>query len=171
MRIGLTAKLLMVRGLASAVSVMAMALAARWSFQHGFLDYLGQQELKGRPGPREVRNAVNAQSTSIPNNRGASDFFWQWVKFLDHDIDLTDGVDPPEPASILIPVGDPWFDPSASGTETMAFNHCVYDPETGIDSDKDILSFASLRLCERNSDVYGRTLARLSHQANLSKRG
>ena len=46
MRIGLTAKLLMVLGLASAVSVMAMALAARWSFQHGFLDYLGQQELK-----------------------------------------------------------------------------------------------------------------------------
>ncbi|NEX20175.1 HAMP domain-containing protein [Thiorhodococcus mannitoliphagus] len=46
MRIGLTGKLLLVLGLTSTLSVVGMGLAARWSFQHGFLDYLGQQELK-----------------------------------------------------------------------------------------------------------------------------
>lgn len=46
MRIGLTTKLLLALGFTSAVSVLAMGLAARWSFQHGFLDYLGEQELK-----------------------------------------------------------------------------------------------------------------------------
>jgi hypothetical protein len=46
MRIGLTGKLLLVLGLTSTLSVVGMGLAASWSFQHGFLDYLGQQELK-----------------------------------------------------------------------------------------------------------------------------
>lgn len=46
MRIGLTIKLLIILGITSAVSVLAMGLAARWSFQHGFLDYLGQKELQ-----------------------------------------------------------------------------------------------------------------------------
>jgi two-component system sensor histidine kinase BaeS len=46
MRIGLTGKLLLVLGLTSTLSVAGMGLAALWSFQHGFLDYLGRQELK-----------------------------------------------------------------------------------------------------------------------------
>ncbi|ESQ16922.1 MAG: HAMP domain-containing protein [Thiohalocapsa sp. PB-PSB1] len=46
MRIGLTGKLLLVLGLTSTLSVVGMGLAARWSFQHGFLGYLDQQELK-----------------------------------------------------------------------------------------------------------------------------
>jgi len=33
-------------GLTSTLSVVGMGLAARWSFQHGFLDYLSQQELE-----------------------------------------------------------------------------------------------------------------------------
>ena len=73
----------------------------------------GVSELAGthRPGPREISNAVNAQDQSIPNRLDASDFLWQWGQFLDHDIDLTDGTDPPEPANIPVPAGDIYFDP------------------------------------------------------------
>lgn len=57
---------------------------------------------QNRPGPREVSNAANAEASSIPNSRGANDFFWQWGQFLDRDIDLTDGIDPPESEPIAI---------------------------------------------------------------------
>ena len=65
-----------------------------------------------RPGPREVSNAVSAQAETRPNTAGYTDFLWQWGQFVDHDIDLTDGSDPVEPADISIPAGDAWFDPA-----------------------------------------------------------
>ena len=80
MRIGLTVKLLVILGLTSAVSVLAMGLAARWSFQHGFLDYLGQQELK-RVAPLEEA-LVEAYE-----EHGSWDLFQRdpgvWPRFVD----------------------------------------------------------------------------------------
>jgi hypothetical protein len=64
---------------------------------------------------------------------GASDFLWQWGQFLDHDIDLTEAQDPEEPASIPVPAGDPWFDPTNSGIATIALNRSVYHHGTGHD--------------------------------------
>ena len=69
-----------------------------------------------RPGAREISNAVAVQIELMPNPLRASDFLWQWGQFLDHDIDLTDGVDPAEHADILVPAGDQYFDPTSSGT-------------------------------------------------------
>jgi hypothetical protein len=56
----------------------------------------------GRPEPRDISNAVVDQPGSILNPLGASDYLWQWGQFLDHDIGLTDGSDPPEPENIRI---------------------------------------------------------------------
>ena len=84
-----------------------------------------------RPGARTISNAVNAQAESVVNPGSASDFLWQWGQFLDHDLDLTDGVDPAEPANIAIPAGDAWFDPAGTGSKTMPFNRSIYDPDTG----------------------------------------
>lgn len=86
-----------------------------------------------RPSPRAISNAVCAQSTSIPNRRGASDFLWQWGQFIDHDLDLTSRADPAEAAPIAIPTGDPYFDPTATGTAILSFHRSAYDPETGVD--------------------------------------
>ena len=71
---------------------------------------------ENRLSARTISQIVNAQNHLIPNTIGVSDFLWQWGQFLDHDIDLTDGVDPPEPADILVPVGDPHFDPAGTGS-------------------------------------------------------
>jgi hypothetical protein len=62
---------------------------------------------------------------------GASDYLWQWGQFLDHDIDLTEGSDPPEPAHIPIPAYDLDFDPDGSGDDVFDFNRSIYDAATG----------------------------------------
>jgi len=99
-----------------------------------YADGLSQPAGAQRRGAREISNIVTAQDGPIPNPLGASDFLWQWGQFLDHDIDLTDGADPPESWPIPVPAGDPWFDPQASGTLSMSFNRSLYDPATGSDS-------------------------------------
>ena len=81
-----------------------------------------------RPGARYISNTVMDQTISIPNAYGITDFLWQWGQFLDHDIDLTDGIDPPEPEYITIPTGDIYFDPANSGNAYIAFNRSIYDP-------------------------------------------
>ncbi len=88
-----------------------------------------------RPGPREISNAVNAETPPGPKLIHESDYLWLWGQFLDHDIDLTDGTDPPEPADIAVPMADPDFDPDGSGTVVLPFNRSIYDPATGTGAD------------------------------------
>lgn len=89
----------------------------------------GLQALAGaeRPNPRAVSNAVHQQTEARPNRAGLSDMFWQWGQFLDHDIDLSDGSDPPEAAPIAVPRGDPAFDPQGTGQVSIAFNRSRHD--------------------------------------------
>lgn len=70
----------------------------------------------GRPGAREVSNAVAAQKESILNRHLVSDFIWQWGQFLDHDLSLTPVSELVEPFNIKVPAGDPFFDPAGTGT-------------------------------------------------------
>jgi peroxidase len=57
--------------------------------------------------------------------------FWQWGQFIDHDMDLTEGADPPEPFPIQIPTGDSFFDPYSTGTAIISMNRSAYDRATG----------------------------------------
>ena len=93
-----------------------------------------------RPSPRVISNTVLAQDESLPNGLGVSDFLWQWGQFVDHDIDLTDGADPPEAANIAIPGGDAWFDPTDEGDAELSFNRSIYDPETGTGTPREQLN-------------------------------
>ncbi len=86
------------------------------------------------PSARAVSNAVSAQSGSVLNDLGLSDWFWQWGQFLDHDIDITEGVEVPEAYNIKVPQGDPFFDPYNTGTQTINLNRSIYDPNTGVET-------------------------------------
>ncbi len=102
----------------------------RWlplSYSDGIAALAGES----RPNPRAISNAVLRAEGDRPNDRGASDFLWQWGQFLDHDIDLTDGADPEEPAPIAIPAGDIWFDPEGTGQREMEFNRSLYVEGSG----------------------------------------
>ena len=113
-----------------------------------------------RQSPRAISNAIFAQSTSIPTQFNTSDFLWQWGQFLDHDIDLTDGSDPAEPANILVPAGDLYFDPSFSGIEEIPFNRSLYDPATGFNNARQQLNEISAWIDASN--VYGSNSERAS---------
>jgi peroxidase len=108
-----------------------------------------------RPGPRAVSNAVSAQAGPIPNPFGLSDYLWQWGQFVDHDIDLTGGVDPPEPADVPVPLGDLFFDPTGTGTARIALNRSIYDPTTGISPARPREQINEITAWIDASNVYG----------------
>jgi peroxidase len=117
----------------------------------------GVSELAGpsRPSPRVISNVVNAQNGSIPDPLGSSDFLWQWGQFVDHDIDLTDGADPPEPADIACPLGDPFFDPEGAGSGVIPFNRSLYDHASGVDIDNPRQQINEITAWIDASNVYG----------------
>ena len=78
------------------------------------------------PNERTVSNTCMQQSAPLPNRRGMSDMIWAWGQFLDHDISLTEPVEPSEPKPLLIPDEN---DPLYPGP--MAFERSEYDPTTG----------------------------------------
>ena len=79
-----------------------------------------------RESARLISNEVCDQEESITNRHAATDMVWQWGQFLDHDIDLTEGTHPTEAADIPIPLGDEFFDPFDTGTQTMDFNRSAF---------------------------------------------
>ena len=99
-----------------------------------YSDGISQMAGVNRPNPRSISNIVNAQSESIPNDRNLSSFLWVWGQFLDHDLDLTEGAQPPEPAPIPVPLGDPLFDPGRTGTAVLPFSRSAYDEHSGKDT-------------------------------------
>ncbi|MEO8460738.1 MAG: peroxidase family protein, partial [Dokdonella sp.] len=96
-----------------------------------YTDHISSMAGATRPSPRAISNAINAQSVAHANSQHLSDMFWQWGQFLDHDMDLSGGMDPPESAPIAVPMGDPEFDPQSTGTQTIALNRSIYLPSSG----------------------------------------
>lgn len=96
-----------------------------------YSDLISSMAGANRPSAREISNKVMAQAEgeSIPNSFGTSDFLWQWGQFLDHDIGLTDGAG--EAADIIVPIGDPFFDPHGTGDQVILFNRALFDDQTG----------------------------------------
>ncbi|TDR20771.1 peroxidase family protein [Marinicella litoralis] len=133
----------------------------------------GISQLSGtlRANARTISNAISAQAELMPNNRNATDFVWQWGQFLDHDIDLTDGVDPAEPIDIQIPTGDAYFDPSSSGHAIMSVNRSIYDPASGTDISNPRQQINEISAWIDASNVYGSDSARANELRTLDGSG
>ncbi|HEX7026787.1 MAG TPA: peroxidase family protein [Gammaproteobacteria bacterium] len=108
-----------------------------------------------RASARVISNIVNDQSVPIPSPVRASDYLWQWGQWLDHDLDLTDPHMPPEPAPIPVPLGDAFFDPNNTGTQTLPFNRSLYDILTGTGTNNPRQQINELTSWIDASNVYG----------------
>ena len=82
-----------------------------------------------RPNPRKISNYVMAQKHSVPNTKHASNMFWLWGQFTDHNITIAHKGKKELP--ILIPKGDHYFDPKCTGTQYIPFNRSEYCQENG----------------------------------------
>ncbi len=86
----------------------------------------GTGAMMNRPNPRELTNALSAQTPGgLGNARGLSSMTWQWGQFMDHDYALVnEGTT--ESADFAVPIGDPTFDPFSTGTAVMPFFRSDY---------------------------------------------
>ena len=107
----------------------------RFGYDDDYPDEIGDVITRpGKPNPRDVSNAVLAQSGSIENARGLSDWVVHWGQFVTHDMSLirtdsqfnslsTGGV-----GDFSIPITDP-NDPLGPGP--IPFNRSEFDPNSG----------------------------------------
>ncbi len=97
-----------------------------------YIDGSGMPVGQDLPNPRAISNACAAQSGSIPNDRQASHYVWQWGQFIDHDIALTLIADPGEALHIDVPMADPFFDPDETGVQIIPFMRSNYVMVNGV---------------------------------------
>jgi peroxidase len=110
-----------------------------------------------RPSPRVISDALAAHGADdTPSDRQLSAYIYVWGQFLDHDIDLTE---PPtsnqETANIAVPTGDTSFDPTGTGTQTIAFTRSRFDATTGTSTDNPRQQINEITSWIDGSMVYG----------------
>lgn len=129
-----------------------------------YADGAGALAGPARLSPREISNLVAAQDEPVFSIVGATDMFWLWGQFLDHDIDLTLVTQEAEP--IPVPLGDPFFDPDQTGQETIDFTRSVFELIDGVrQQTNDITTYIDA------SNVYGSDPARASALRKLDGSG
>lgn len=134
----------------------------------GYTDGAASPSGTDRPNPRAISNAVCAQSASIQNRRGYTDFVWQWGQFLDHDLTETPVIDPAEPMPIAVPKGDPYFDPRGTGTATIGFTRSFHETVNGVRQQvNDLTNFIDASMVYGSDDTRARALRTLDGTGRL----
>lgn len=126
----------------------------------------------GRPSGREISNVIVAEDPDgVDSDRQLSAMIYAWGQFIDHDMDLTGTGS--EEFPITIPTGDPFFDPTGTGTQTMDFNRSVAVPGTGTSTSNprqqpnEITAFLDASMVYGSSDVVAHALR--THSGGLLK--
>jgi hypothetical protein len=84
-----------------------------------------------RPSPRAISNAIADQGdVETEDERGLATAIYEFGQFLDHDFGLAAG-GTTESFDVLVPAGDPYFDPASTGTSLIFLDRSAFDPRTG----------------------------------------
>ncbi len=100
-----------------------------------------------RPNPRDISNAFNTQPGLAFDERGLSDFVWQWGQFIDHDTTLTLATTSPMFIDVTSP-SDPLF-------PFIPMFRSDYDFNTGTSLDNPRQQFNEITSYLDASMVYG----------------
>ena len=135
-----------------------------------YADGLSQPAGGYRPNPRVVSNRICAQAdpeNPILDPRNLSDYIWAWGQLLDHELDLTEPVAPPEVANFQTPADDRF------PNRTVPFRRSIYHLETGKINPRQQINQVTAFIDASN--VYGSTDERASalrtHVAGRLKTG
>jgi len=132
----------------------------------GYGDGIESPSGADRPNARLVSNWCASQEDDKFSRSGYTDMMWQWGQFLDHDIDLTPVVNPLEPFDIPVPAGDPWFDPTSTGEQSIPLDRSSYVMKTGVrEQVNEITAFIDA------SNVYGSDVDRSNELRTLDGSG
>ncbi len=132
----------------------AAGTAQRLAVSQAYADGVSSPSGLGRPSARLVSNALAAQSSSTPDPQSRSALVWGWGQFLDHDLDLTLTNDD-EPFPISVPTGDPYFDPTSTGTATIPLSRSVALEGSGTGTDNPRRHPNAITSFIDGSQVYG----------------
>lgn len=103
-----------------------------------------------RPNPRDISNAVCAQTNSELNSQNATDYLWAWGQFIDHDIGLTEAASPAEALPITVS-GDSHFPPGIIPFSRSEYSGGVTTPRQQLNQQSSFID---------GSNVYGADTAR-----------
>ena len=124
-----------------------------------YADGLSTPSGPSRPNARQISYSIFDQGTTYPvDNRGLSAMFYAWGQFIDHDLSLTPSATASQPFNIVVPTGDPWFDPKGTGTQTISLNRSAADPLSGATTPREQVNTISTWL--DGSMIYGSDLGR-----------
>jgi peroxidase len=85
-----------------------------------------------RPSARTVSNTLSVSSEEgLTSDRDLTAFVYAWGQFLDHGMILTRQASSEGTFPIVVPTGDPWFDPTGTGQVKIPLSRSLYDPDTG----------------------------------------
>lgn len=73
-----------------------------------------------RESARVISNAVAAQTEERLSSAHLAAFAYAWGQFIDHDLDLTTSGG--DAFNIVVPTGDPYFDPDSTGTQVISLS-------------------------------------------------
>jgi peroxidase len=108
-----------------------------------------------RPSARIVSDLLASQEDDLLNDRDLSAFVYVWGQFLDHDLDQTVNGTPADVFSVTVPAGDPFFDPTGTGTQTIYLARSAFDSATGTSTSNPRQQVNSLTAFLDGSQVYG----------------
>lgn len=109
-----------------------------------------------RLGAREISNLMAAQPVeNILNDRNLSAMIYAFGQFLDHDLGLTNVGSPREPLPVPVPMGDAYFDPANTGTQTIRLSRSAFDAATGTSSGNPRQQLNSVTAFIDGSQIYG----------------
>ncbi|MBI1314643.1 peroxidase [bacterium] len=117
-----------------------------------------------RPSAREISNAVSDHvADPVLSEQNLSAMLYVWGQFVDHDIDLTLTQDNSgESLPIAVPIGDPYFDPTGTGTQIIPMTRSAFDTSTGDSVDNPRQQTSQVTAWLDGSVVYGSDAATLA---------
>lgn len=126
---------------------------------NGFSDSISIPGGEFRDNPRNISNALGSQNQFMPNELGLSDFVWGWGQFIDHDINVNDD-NFSESMDIIVPTGEPLFDPNNTGQMKIKMFRSISDTLSGTNKNNPRRFINEITSYIDGSGVYGSDAAR-----------